>query len=145
MKWGRTTLIHNKCPTDVQITIKPSQAYLPSSIWLPCCLMTVFMNISLLIFVLRFKQKVCRRQACGSKDHLLLDKSILGDFKKKKKRDSYMWIYYNKAYNLVPHSWISIILEIYKINDTTWSIINYLMPLWCTRIYLPYAKRCMTT
>ena len=46
-----------------------------------------------------------------TKDHLMLDKVIMRDCKQWKTGLAMGWIYYQKAYDLVPHSWISKTLE----------------------------------
>ena len=68
--------------------------------------------------ILPFEQKGCRRQARGCKDHILLNKAIIEDCKRMKNQASYMWIDYKKSYDPVSHSWISKIIEVYKIDDT---------------------------
>ena len=51
-------------------------------------------------------QKGCRRRSRGTKDQLLIDKTILRDCKKRFTNLSMSWIDYRKDYDLVPHSWI---------------------------------------
>ena len=41
-----------------------------------------------------------------------------------KNQASYMWIDYKKSYDPVSHSWISKIIEVYKIDDTAWSLVK---------------------
>ena len=55
------------------------------------------------------EQKGCRRGYRGAKDHLMLDKVIMRDCKQTGLVIG--WIDYQKAYDLVPHSWISETLE----------------------------------
>ena len=142
---GRTTLIHKKGPTDV------AQNYRPIT-----CLPTIFKLLTLMLtnriydhvtvnYILPFEQKGCRRRARGCKDHLLLDKAIVEDCKRRKKKASYMWIDYKKAYDSVPHSWLVRILQLYKIDDTTCNFITHLMPVWRTKIHLPYDTGCIVT
>ena len=57
----------------------------------------------------------------------------------------YMWIDYKKAYNSVPHLWISKTIELYNIYDMTCTFMKNLIPFWRSRIYLPYNKECVTT
>ena len=66
--------------------------------------------------ILPLEQKGISRKARGCKDHLLLDKSITEDAKKKHRNLSVMWIDYKKAYDSIPHSWLVEALKLYKIN-----------------------------
>ena len=52
------------------------------------------------------EQKGCRRGSRGTKDHLLIDKTVLKDCRERHTNLSMVWIDYKKAYDLVPHSWI---------------------------------------
>ena len=52
------------------------------------------------------EQKGCRKKSRGTKDQLLIDKSVLREARIKKRCLAMGWIDYRKAYDLVPHSWI---------------------------------------
>ena len=56
-----------------------------------------------------------------------------------------MWIDYQKAYDSVPHSWVTEILEIYKIDVVTRGFIAALIPLWRTRIRLQHKNGVIET
>ena len=56
--------------------------------------------------ILPMEQKGCRRKSRGTKDHLLIDKMILNDCRKRHKNLAMAWVDYRKAYDMVPHSWI---------------------------------------
>ena len=56
-----------------------------------------------------------------------------------------MWIDYKKAYNSVPHSWVTEVLDLYKVDDVTKGFINGLMPTWRTKISLPHKDGCIET
>ena len=103
---GRTTLIHKKGPTEEARNYRPIT-----------CLPTYYKFITLILTdkiykhvcdndILPFEQKGIRRKSRGCKDHLLLDKFICEEAKRKKRNLSMMWIDYKKAYDSVPHSWI---------------------------------------
>ena len=47
-----------------------------------------------------------RRKSMGTKDQLLIDKTILKDCRKRKTNLAMAWIDHKKAYYFVPHSWI---------------------------------------
>ena len=65
--------------------------------------------------VLPDEQKGCRRGSRGTKDQLLIDKTVLKDCKKRKTNLAMAWIDYKKAYDMVPHSWIIECLELFGI------------------------------
>ena len=52
------------------------------------------------------EQKGCRRKSRGTKDQLLIDKMVLSDCKRKHKSVAMAWVDYEKACDIVPHSWI---------------------------------------
>ena len=53
-----------------------------------------------------WEQKRCKRKSRGMKDQLLTDKMIMRHAKRKQRNLRMIWIDYEKAYNLVPNSWI---------------------------------------
>ena len=79
------------------------------------------------------EQKGTRRKARGCKDHLLPDKMIWEDTIRKKRNVSMIWIDHKKAYDSIPHSWITKMLKLYKIDETTSRFITESMPSWCTK------------
>ena len=147
-KWltgGRTTLIYKKGETDEAKNYRPIT-----------CLPTYYKLMTLILTnkiyehttmndILPFEQKGVQRKARGCKDHLMLDKLISEDAKRKKRSVSLMWIDYKKAYDSVPHSWIIEAMKLYKIDDTTCKFIEMLMPEWRTKIHLPHKDGCITT
>ena len=52
------------------------------------------------------EQKRARKELRGTKDQLLIDKTILKEVKRMKKILVMSWINYKKAFDMVPHSWI---------------------------------------
>ena len=142
---GRTTLIYKKGTT------KEAKNYRPIT-----CLPTYYKLLTLILTdniyehvtendILPMEQKGVRRKARGCKDHLLLDRIITEDAKKKLRDMSAMWIDYMKAYDSIPHSWLTEMMTIYKIDKNTINFITQLMPSWRTRIYLPHSEGCTTT
>ena len=141
----RTTLIHKKGTT------KEAKNYRPIT-----CLPTYYKLLTLILTdniyehvttndILPMEQKGIRRKSRGCKDHLLLDKTITEDAKKKKRQLSVMWIDYKKAYDSVPHSWLIEMMKLYKIDKQTINFIIKLMPSWRTKIHLPHVNGCLTT
>ena len=52
------------------------------------------------------EQKGCLKGSRGTKEHLLVDKMVMGNCKRRKTNLAMAWIDYKKAYDMVPHSWI---------------------------------------
>jgi hypothetical protein len=94
--------------------------------------------------IMPIEQKGARRKARGCKDHLLIDKIISEDAKRRNKDLSLMWIDYKKAYDSITHSWLTEILDLYKIDDQTRHFITYLMQFWHTKIHLPHDAGCIS-
>ena len=63
------------------------------------------------------EQKGCGRGSRGTKDQLLIDKTVLKDCKKKHISLSMAWIDYKKAYDFVTQSWINECMELFGIAD----------------------------
>ena len=70
------------------------------------------------------EQKGRRKKSRGTKDQLLIDKTILCNCKKRHTNLGMAWVDYKKAYDMVPHS----SLELAQVSDNI----------------LEYAKRSMT-
>ena len=56
--------------------------------------------------IMPWEQKGCAKRSRGTKDQLLIDKSVMRDCRTHKKNLVMGWIDYRKAYDMVPHSWI---------------------------------------
>ena len=52
------------------------------------------------------EQKGCKKNTRGTKDHLILDKEILRNCRRRLTNLSMGWLDFKKAYDMVPHSWI---------------------------------------
>ena len=63
------------------------------------------------------EQKGCKRKSRGTKDQLLIDKTVLKDCRKRHTNLAMTWIDYKKAYDLVPHSWIKECMELMGIAE----------------------------
>ena len=63
------------------------------------------------------EQKGCRRGSRGTKEHLLIDKTVLKDCRKRHTNLSMAWVDYKKAYDLVPHSWIIECMKMFGIAE----------------------------
>ena len=62
-------------------------------------------------------QKGCRRGSRGTKDQLLIDKTVLRDCKRRHtiiySNLAMAWVDYRKAYDFVSHSWIKECLKLF--------------------------------
>ena len=76
------------------------------------------------------KQKGYKRKSRGTKDQLLIDKTILKDCRKRRTNLAMAWIDYRKAYDFVPHSWILECLDMLGIADNVRSFLEKSMKKW---------------
>ena len=68
----------------------------------------------------------------NTKDQLLINKTILEDTRRRQRKLNMAWIYYRKAFDSVPHSWILRCLEIYKVDDSLIRFVSKHMLTWKT-------------
>ena len=61
------------------------------------------------------EQKRCKKRSRGTKDQLLIDKTIIRNCRKRQIGLAMGWIDYKKAFDMVPYSWILKCLDIFKI------------------------------
>ena len=80
--------------------------------------------------ILPDEQKGCRRKSRGTKDQLLIDKTILKDCRKRRTNLAMAWIDYRKAYDFVPHSWILECLDMLGIADNVRRFLEKSMKKW---------------
>ena len=76
------------------------------------------------------EQKGCRMKSTGTKDQLLIDKTILKYCRKRRTNLAKAWIDYRKAYDFVPHSWILECLDMLGIADNVRSFFEQSMKKW---------------
>ena len=89
--------------------------------------------------------KRCRCTNYGCKDQLLINKAILEEGTSKPRNLPTTWIDYKKAFDSVPHTWITKNLERYKICPTiTWFMWEN-MKSWKTILHLNHDKVIMTS
>lgn len=115
---------------DTNLIPKNNEILLPNKYRPICCLSTTYKLFRGLIVnsiyehlssrnYLEKEQTWCRKSCLGTKDLLLLNKTILEDCKKHQRNLSMAWINYQKAFDSVPHSWILECLEIYTKSTLT--------------------------
>ena len=114
---GRTTLLP-----------KSKETHRPNKYRPICCLSTTYKLLAGLVAdaiymhldrgnYLEEEQKGCIRNRLGTKDQLLINKTVLEDAKRRQRNLSMAWIDYQKAFDSVPHSWINRCLELYKVGE----------------------------
>ena len=81
-------------------------------------------------YLLLGEQKGCKRGNRGTKDQLLIDKTVLKDCKKRHTNLSMAWIDYRKAYDLVPHSWVIECMEMFGIAENLRTFLQKIMQQW---------------
>ena len=107
MTYGRTVL----CQKDL-VKGNSVENFRPiTCLPLMCKLLTAIISEDMHYFmenenVLSEEQKGCRRKSRGTKDQLLIDKTILKDCRKRRINLANGWIDYRKTFDFVPHSWI---------------------------------------
>jgi hypothetical protein len=79
-----------------------------------------------------WEQKGCAKMSRGTKDQLVIDKSVMKDSKMNKKNLTMGWIDYRKAYDMVPHSWITSVLDMVKVSDNIKRFVKGGMEQWKT-------------
>ena len=87
-------------------------------------------------------QKGCIRRSRATKDQLIIDQQILKDAKTRKKNLSMCWIDYQKAYDMVPHSWILKVMRAYGIADNIVEVIATTMKEWNVWLYHKKERLC---
>ena len=70
------------------------------------------------------EQKRCRRGNRGTKDQLLIDKTVLEDYKKRHKNLSMAWTDCKKAYGFVLYSSINECMKLFGIADNVRNILE---------------------
>ena len=83
---------------------------------------------------LSVEQKGCTKESRGTKDQLLIDKTILRDCRKRHTSLGMAWIGYKKAYDMVPHSWILESLELEQVSDNILEFVKRSMANWQTEL-----------
>ena len=84
--------------------------------------------------IINEEQKGCRKGAMGCKEQLVIDSVILKQTQVKNRNLYCSYIDYQKAYDLIPHSWILQVLSIYKINENISNFLKLIMCKWCTTL-----------
>ena len=84
--------------------------------------------------ILPNEEKGCRKKSKGTKDQLLIDKTILRDCKKMHKNLAMAWVDYKKAYDMMQHSWILESIKLINISESVIKFIQGSMSKWKTKL-----------
>jgi hypothetical protein len=90
-------------------------------------------------------QKGCIRKSRATKDQLIIDQEIMEDAKKRQKNLSMGWIDFQKAYDMVPHSWIIETLKLYRVSEIFINFLQQSMKNWNLWLYCNGKQLCNIT
>ena len=88
------------------------------------------------------EQNGCWRKSRGTKDQLLINKTIVKDCRKRRTNLAMAWIDYRKAYDSVPHSWILECLNMLGVADNVRSFLEKSMKKWKLLLTLNGSDLC---
>ena len=80
------------------------------------------------------EQKGCRKRSRGTKDQLLIDKTIIKNCKRRNCGLAMGWIDYKNVFDMIPHSWILKCLDIFKVADNIKRLTRQSMLGWETEL-----------
>ena len=80
------------------------------------------------------EQKGFKKRSRGTKDQLIIDKTVLKDCRNRKTNLAMAWIDYKKAYDMVSHSWIMECLDMIGAADTVKCLLGEGMKTWRTNL-----------
>ena len=86
--------------------------------------------------ILSQEQQGGRRGSYGTKQQLLINKTVLEHAIKFRRNISVTYYDYAKAYDSVPHEWIIETLHTYKISSIIINFLKWVMPMWNTKLVL---------
>ena len=73
------------------------------------------------------EQKGCSKGSRGTNDLLYIDRAVINKVKYRNKNLAMAWIDYNKAYDMVPHSWIIKCLDLFGVVENIKSLLVNIM------------------
>ena len=140
---------------DTSLIPKSNETQQPKKYRPICCLNTTYKLFTGLVAdsiyehlssgtYLEKEQAGCRRKCFGTKDQLLINKTIIEDCRKRQRNLSMAWIDYQKAFDSVPHSWLLRCLELYNIHPVVKATMAAHIQLWQTTITLSHSKGKIT-
>ena len=81
-----------------------------------------------------WEQRGCRKGSRGTNDQLLIDKMIVKDCKRRLISLVVAWIYFRKAYDVVPHNWIQKCMEVFGVAVNVRYFVNASLKQWNTEL-----------
>ena len=81
-------------------------------------------------------QQGARRGSYGTKQQLLINKTLLEHALKTRRNLSVIYYDYAKAFDSVPHEWIIETLSAYKVSPVIINFLKFIMPMWSTKLIL---------
>ena len=81
------------------------------------------------------EQKGCRKGSRGTNDLLYIDRAVIKKVKSRNKNLAMAWIYYKKAYGMVPHLWIKNYLDLFVVAENIKSLLVNSMEKWKAMLY----------
>ena len=78
--------------------------------------------------------KGCKKKSRGTKDKLLIDKTILRNCKNRKVNLTMPWIDYRKACDMIPHSWILECMRLTGVSENIIQMVENIMQNWKTML-----------
>ena len=86
--------------------------------------------------ILTEEQKGGRKNYKGCKEQMIIDATVLKQIQKDNRHLHVCYIDYMKAYDSVPHSWLTGIMEIYKVDSKIISFLKKAMNNWNTKLQI---------
>ena len=83
-----------------------------------------------LVNLLPYEQNGCKRKSRGTKDKLLIDKTVLKDCRKRQTNLAVVWIDHKRAYDLFPHSWVKECIELMGIVKNVGELLEKSVKQW---------------
>ena len=65
----------------------------------------------------------CRKGSRETNDLLCIDRAVIKEVKSRNKNLAMAWIDYNKAYDMIPHSWITECLDLFGVAENIKSLL----------------------
>ena len=76
------------------------------------------------------EQKGCRKGSRRTNDLLYIDRAVIKEVKSRNKNLAMAWIDYQKAYDMVPHSWTTECLDLFGVAENIKSLLVNSMEKW---------------
>ena len=76
------------------------------------------------------EQKSCRKRSSGTNDLPYIDRAVIREVKSRKKNLAMAWIDYKKSYDMGPHSWIKVCLDLFGVAEHIKTLLVNSMEKW---------------